>query len=69
MLYIIKRKYIHLDFVTMRIGGASTRDVKARILGTEEDLIACKKLGIYSNKFMIYCKYLIKIAESLLIRH
>lgn len=68
-IHRIKRKYIHLDFVTMRIGGASTRNVKARILGTKEDLIACKKLGIYSNKFMIYCKYIIKIAESLFIRH
>lgn len=68
-IHRIKRKYIHLDFVTMRIGGASTRNVKARILGTKENLIACKKLGIYSNKIMIYCKYFIKITESLLIRH
>lgn len=67
-IHRLKRKYIHLDFVTMRIGGASTKDVKARILGTEEDLIACKKLGIYSNKFMIYLKYIIKGTESLLIR-
>ena len=67
-IHKIKRKYIHLDFVTMRIGGASTKNIKARILGTEEDLIACKKLGIYSNKFMIYCKYFIKSIESLLIR-
>ena len=67
-IHRIKRKYLHLDFVTMRIGGASTRNVQARILGTKEDLIACKKLGIYSNKFMIYCKYIIKIAESLFIR-
>lgn len=66
-IHRIKRKYLHLDFVTMRIGGASTRNVQARILGTKEDLIACKKLGIYSNKFMIYCKYIIKIAESLFI--
>lgn len=67
-IHRITRKYIHLDFVTMRIGGASTKNIKARILGTEEDLIACKKLGIYSNKLMIYCKYFIKSIESLLIR-
>lgn len=61
----IRIKYTHLDFVTMRVGGASTRNIKARILGTEEDLVACKRLGIYSNKFMIYCKYFFKVISFL----
>lgn len=65
----IKTRYIHLDFVTMRIGGASTRNWKARRLGTREDIIACKKLGLKTNKYMIYCKYVIKLTEALFIRH
>lgn len=66
--YKLKAKYLHLDFVTMRIGGASTRDWKARILGTKEDVIACKQLGLNTNTCKIWCKYIIKIAESLFIR-
>lgn len=67
-IHKISAKYLHLDFVTMLIGGASTKSVNARILGTKEDLIACKKLGIRTNITMIYSKYLIKIVTSLLHR-
>lgn len=61
-------KYIHLDTVTMRIGGASTRNIKARLKGARESLVACKILGIATNRFMIYLKYPIKILSSWLIR-
>lgn len=61
-------KYIHLDTVTMRIGGASTRNIKARLQGARESLVACKTLGIATNRFMIYLKYPIKILSSWLIR-
>lgn len=64
----IKAKYIHLDFVTMRVGGASTKNWKARKLGTKEDIIACKQLGIKTNKFNIWCKYFIKTWETIFIR-
>jgi glycosyltransferase involved in cell wall biosynthesis len=64
----IKTKYIHMDFVTMRIGGASTRNWNRRLLGTKEDLIACRRLGIKTNIYMIFFKYVIKILESLFIR-
>lgn len=67
-IHRLKRKYLHLDFVTMRMGGASTRNLHARMLGTMEDLRACKKIGIYSNKAFIFCKYIIKIASTVLIR-
>lgn len=64
----IKTKYIHMDFVTMRMGGASTRSLQMRLLGTKEDIIACRQLGIKTNKYMIFFKYVIKILESFFIR-
>lgn len=66
--YNIKTKYLHLDFVTMRVGGASTHGIQARILGLKESIEACKKIGVKTNKYMISCKYIIKIISSLLIR-
>ena len=47
--YKIKTRYIHLDFVTMRTGGASTRNWEARQLGTRENITACKQLGLRTN--------------------
>jgi len=67
-IHRLKRQYLHLDFVTMRMGGASTRNLRARMLGTKEDLRACKKIGIYSNWAMICCKFFIKGASTLFIR-
>ena len=64
----VKMKYIHLDFVTMRIGGASTRNLKSRLLGAKENLKASKQNGFYCNYLMIAMKYPIKILESKFIR-
>lgn len=61
-------RYLHLDFVTMRIGGASTRNWKARLIGAKENLRACKQNGIRSNYAFIALKYPIKVLESLFIR-
>lgn len=57
----IKSKYIKKDFVTMRTGGVSTKNVKNRILITREDVKACKRNGMYTNTFLISVKYLYKI--------
>lgn len=67
-IHKIRAKYLHLDFVTMRTGGASTQSLKARRLGTYEDLVACRQLGIKTNIVFIYMKYFIKVTEALLIR-
>lgn len=64
----LRYRYIHMDFVTMRMGGASTDSLSSRILGTKEDLQACRELGIKSNKLMIYCKYIIKAFQAVFIR-
>lgn len=60
-------RYLHLDFVTMRIGGASTRNWRARLIGARENLRACRQNGIRSNYAFIALKYPIKVIESLLI--
>jgi glycosyltransferase involved in cell wall biosynthesis len=56
----IRTKYINMDFVTMLIGGISTKNIKNRWVGTKEDLIACQKLGIKSNIIFVHFKYFIK---------
>jgi glycosyltransferase involved in cell wall biosynthesis len=57
----IKAKYIKNDFVTMRMGGASTRSIKNIMKANLEDVKACNRNGLYTNLFMICLKYLIKV--------
>lgn len=64
----VPHRYLHLDMVTMRTGGASTANLKSHALGTQEDLMACRLLGIRSNRFMIHCKYFFKLFSTLFIR-
>ena len=59
----IKYRYLKKDFVTMRTGGASTKNLNSRMLLNKEDLKACRKYGIATNIFMIMFKYLYKIFE------
>lgn len=64
----VPHRYLHLDVVTMRVGGASTESFSSRMRGTEEDLVACRQLGIRTNRLFIFCKYFIKIYSALFIR-
>ena len=64
----VPMKYLHIDFVTMRMGGTSTRNWSNRLLGAEENLIACRANGIRTNWFLICLKYPIKYLQSLFIR-
>ena len=59
----IKTKYLKLDFVTMRIGGTSTKNIHNRLQITKEDVIACRRNGLYTNLFFISLKYLVKVFE------
>ena len=63
LVYHIKAKYIPMDFVTMRTGGASTRNVKSRLQLIKDDIRGCRENGIYTNALMISVKYLYKIFE------
>lgn len=59
----IKTQYIKKDFVTMRIGGASTAGFASRKLIMKEHLRALKEHGIYSNAFLLSLRYFYKIYE------
>ena len=63
MKHHIKAKYLPLDFVTMRTGGASTRNIKSRIQLIKDDVRGCRENGVYSNSLMISIKFLYKIFE------
>lgn len=61
--YKIRAKYIYLDFVTMRIGGISTRNIRSRLQISKEDVIACRRNGMYTNFIFICVKYFAKVFE------
>lgn len=60
----IKTKYVHMDFVTMQDGGASTKNQHAYNEGIKEIYRACKNLGINTNKTMLKIrKFLLFLAH------
>ena len=63
MVYKIRSKFLPIDFVTMRTGGASTRNVKSRLQLIKDDVRGCRENGIYTNPLMISMKFLYKIFE------
>ena len=61
--YHIRAKYLPMDFVTMRTGGASTRNVHSRLALIKDDVRGCRENGLYTNIPMICMKFLYKIFE------
>ena len=59
----IKHKYLKKDFVTMRTGGLSTKNLYSRILLNKEDVRACRKNGISTNIPLVMFKYFYKLFE------
>lgn len=59
----IKAKYLPIDFVTMRTGGLSTRNMYSRYQLVKDDVRACRENGIYTNALLISTKFLWKIFE------
>ncbi|MGF1635853.1 MAG: glycosyltransferase family 2 protein [Cyclobacteriaceae bacterium] len=59
----ISYKYLPLQMVTMRTGGASTRSLKSNIILNEEIIRACRENGIATNRWKVYSKYFRKIFE------
>lgn len=56
----IKTCYVRDIWVKMRVGGVSTSGLNSLIKLNNEILYACKVNAMYTNKLMIYSKYLIK---------
>lgn len=61
--YGIRAKYLNIDFVTMRTGGVSTRDINSRMTLIKDDVRGCKENGVYTNSLMICTKFMYKIFE------
>ncbi len=59
----IHAKYLPIDFVTMRTGGLSTRNVQSRLQLIRDDIRACRENGLYTNSLFISLKFLYKIFE------
>jgi glycosyltransferase involved in cell wall biosynthesis len=56
----IKYKYINDVWVKMRVGGASTSGLSSVLKLNDEIVKAHKVNNIYTNKFLVYSKYLFK---------
>ena len=63
LVHHIKAKYLPMDFVTMRTGGASTRNVRSRLQLIKDDVRGCRENGIYTNSLFVCTKFLYKIFE------
>lgn len=59
----ISIRYISMDCVTMRTGGASTSGIKSHIPIISDHMSAYKKNGIYSNYIFEGTRYLEKVFE------
>ena len=61
----IRTKYLPVDFVTMRTGGASTRGFASHKQIMRDHQLAFKRNGVYSNVIMECMRYIYKIFEKL----
>lgn len=70
-LYVHKLKshYIPVDFMKMRIGGASTESIKSNWILNKEIVRACKENGIWTCMALLFLKYFIKIFELVFTRN
>jgi len=65
-LYIHKLNYFYLplDIMKMRTGGASTASIKSNLLLNKEIIRGCRENGIYTNLFILFLKYFVKVFEQ-----
>lgn len=64
----LKAKYLPLDFMKMRIGGASTASFKSNLLLNKEIVRACRENGIWTCMPLLFLKYFIKVFELIFTR-
>lgn len=62
----LKSKYISKDFVTMRTGGESTKNLKSNLILNQEIVRGCRENGIYTSLPMLGLKYFYKVWELIL---
>lgn len=70
-LYVhkLKCKYLPVDFMKMRTGGASTASIKSNWILNKEIVRACKENGIWTCMPLLFLKYFIKIFELVFTRN
>ncbi len=59
----LKTKYLSLDFMKMRMGGASTASVKSNWILNKEIVRGCGENGIWTCMPILMLKYFIKVFE------
>lgn len=59
----IKTKYLPIDMVTMRTGGASTSGIESHKRIMKEHLRAFRENHVYTNAFLLSLRYIYKIGE------
>ena len=64
-IHRIRARYIKKDFVTMRLGGASTTGYGAWSLIMKEHLQIMKHHGVVTNRFLLSLRYIYKLFEFL----
>lgn len=64
-IHRIRTRYIKKDFVTMRLGGASTTGYGAWSLIMKEHLQIMKHHGVVTNRFLLSLRYIYKLFEFL----
>lgn len=64
----LKSRYLPLDFMKMRTGGASTASIKSNLLLNKEIVRACKENGIWTCMLLLLLKYFVKIFELIFTR-
>lgn len=64
----IRTRYLPMDFVTMRTGGASTSGLRSHKQILKDHQLAFKRNGVYSNVLLESMRYLYKLAELLMQR-
>lgn len=62
----LQYKYLPLDIMKMRTGGASTASIKSNFVLNKEIVRACKENGIYTNMAILLLKYFVKIWELII---
>lgn len=59
----ISTKYLPIDMVTMRLGGASTNGLQSLLCIMNEHIRSFKENGVKSNRFLLSLRYLYKLME------
>ncbi|HJA86835.1 MAG TPA: glycosyltransferase [Candidatus Bacteroides avicola] len=59
----IRIKYLPMDMVTMRLGGASTSGLKSRMTCMKEILRLFRENGVKTNRFLLSLRYFYKLTE------